>query len=122
YGHALDADERGAGARDERGPDPFGHPIIRDAFTAHGLPFRPAHAIDQIPLQIALVTEGVGTALIPRSSPALIGVEGVTVVPLEPVIRLRKMCVWRKNAPLSAPLKALLDLWSELAGTLPASP
>lgn len=97
------------------------HPIIRDAFASRGLPFRPAHMIDQIPFQIALVAEGVGTALIPRSSPSLTGAEGVTVVPLEPPVRLRKICVWRENAPPSAPLKALLDLWSELADTLPAS-
>ncbi|QDY80163.1 LysR family transcriptional regulator [Streptomyces qinzhouensis] len=101
------------------GPESGIHPIIRDAFAAHGLPFRPAHLIDQIPFQIALVAEGVGTALIPRSSPALSGAQDVAVVPLEPAVRLRKICVWRKNPPPNAPLKALLDLWSEHADTPP---
>ncbi|MGW1771168.1 hypothetical protein [Streptomyces sp. NPDC002104] len=36
------------------------------------------------------------------------------VVPLEPAIRLRKVLVWRASTRPSAPLRAFLDLWTEL--------
>ncbi|MFG2236584.1 hypothetical protein ACGFNX_42525 [Streptomyces sp. NPDC048723] len=35
-------------------------------------------------------------------------------MPLEPAIRLRKVFVWRSGARPSAPLRAFLDLWTDL--------
>lgn len=90
------------------------HGFISEAFAAHGLRFDVAYATNHVAVQLALVAENIGIALAPHSSPVLWADQKVTVVPLAPSISFSKVFVWRLAASLSAPLKALLDLWTEL--------
>ncbi|GAA2242599.1 LysR family transcriptional regulator [Streptomyces amakusaensis] len=89
--------------------------FISDAFAAEGLRFDVAYATNNVALQLALVAENVGIALAPYSSPVLLASEKVTVIPLAPPISFHKVFVWRLERNLNAPLKAFLDMWTELA-------
>ncbi|MFI1864031.1 LysR family transcriptional regulator [Streptomyces jumonjinensis] len=98
------------------GPDSGAHGFIREAFAARGLEFHVTYATNDVAIQLALVTERVGIALAPRSSPLLTADRRIVVVPLEPAISFRKMLVWRLDNQLGAPLRTLLGLWPEQAG------
>ncbi|MGV9311917.1 LysR family transcriptional regulator [Streptomyces sp. NPDC003691] len=107
------------------GPDSGVHAFIRDAFAARAVRLDIAYATNDVALQIALVAERVGIALTSRASPVLTADRRFVAVPLEPAIRLRKVFVWRLGTRPSAPLRAFLDLWTELPddppeGALPA--
>ncbi|GHE64710.1 LysR family transcriptional regulator [Streptomyces vinaceus] len=97
------------------GPDSGVHAYIREAFAARRLRLDIAYATNDVALQLALVAEGIGIALTSHASPVLVADPRFAVVPLEPAIRLRKVFVWRAGARASAPLRALLDLWTELS-------
>ncbi|MFE3019965.1 LysR family transcriptional regulator [Streptomyces sp. NPDC059256] len=97
------------------GPDSGVHAFIRDAFAAKAIQLDIAYATNDVALQIALVAEGVGIALTSHASPVLTADPRFVVVPLEPAIRLRKVFVWRLGPQLSAPLRTILDLWTELS-------
>ncbi|WP_406397010.1 LysR family transcriptional regulator [Streptomyces uncialis] len=98
------------------GPDSGVHAFIRDAFAARALRLDIAYATNDVALQVALVAERVGIALTSHASPVLATDPRFVVVPLEPAIRLRKVFVWRLGPRLGAPLRAFLDLWTELSG------
>ncbi|GLF92995.1 LysR family transcriptional regulator [Streptomyces yaizuensis] len=95
-------------------PDSGIHAFIRDAFAAKSLELDIAYATNDVALQIALVAERVGIALTSDASPVLAADPRFVVVPLEPAIRLRKVFAWRLGTQPSAPLRAFLDLWTEL--------
>ncbi|MFF4321294.1 LysR family transcriptional regulator [Streptomyces sp. NPDC001568] len=100
------------------GPDSGVHAYIREAFSAEGLRLDIAYATNDVALQLALVAERIGIALTSQASPVLGRDPRFVVVPLEPAIRLRKTFVWRGGRP-SAPLRAFLDLWTELSDRPP---
>ncbi|MGX2993382.1 LysR family transcriptional regulator [Streptomyces sp. JNUCC 64] len=113
---ALDLKEA-AGARIiTYGPDSGVHGFISDAFAARGLRLEVAYATNDVALQLALVVQGIGIALAPRSSPALGADRRVVLVPLAPAITFDKVLAWRSDRQPSAPLGAFLDLWSVLPG------
>ncbi|MFI1865228.1 LysR family transcriptional regulator [Streptomyces jumonjinensis] len=91
------------------------HAFIRDAFAARALRLDIAYATNDVALQVALVAERVGIALTSGASPVLAADPRFVVVPLEPAIRLRKVFVWRLGTQPGAPLRAFLDLWTELS-------
>ncbi|MEU4266588.1 LysR family transcriptional regulator substrate-binding protein [Streptomyces sp. NPDC026092] len=97
------------------GRDSGVHAYIREAFTAKALRLEVAYATNDVALQVALVAEGIGIALTSHASPVLAADARFVVVPLEPAIRLRKVFVWRGGTRPSAPLRAFLDLWTELS-------
>ncbi|MFJ6620141.1 LysR substrate-binding domain-containing protein [Kitasatospora sp. NPDC091335] len=97
------------------GPDSGAHAFVREAFATAGLRLDIACATNDVALQLALVAEGIGIALTSRASPVLAADRRFTVVPLEPAIRLRKVFVWRAGTRPSVPLRAFLDLWTELS-------
>ncbi|HEX4361499.1 MAG TPA: LysR family transcriptional regulator [Pseudonocardia sp.] len=91
-------------------------PLISGAFEARGVALNVHHACNDVPLQVALAAERVGVALSAGSDPALLGPSGVTVVPLRPAIRYRKILVWRGTPSISAPLRAFLEIEAERPG------
>ncbi|MFJ2863940.1 LysR family transcriptional regulator substrate-binding protein [Kitasatospora sp. NPDC087314] len=97
------------------GPDSGVHAFIRAAFAAEELRLDIAYGTNDVALQLALVAERIGVALTSHASPVLAADRRFVVVPLEPAIRLRKMFVWRAGTRPSAPLRAFLDLWTELS-------
>ncbi|MCX5015088.1 LysR family transcriptional regulator [Streptomyces sp. NBC_00555] len=97
------------------GPDSGVHAYIREAFAAKALRLDIAYATNDVALQLALVAAGIGIALTSHASPVLAADPRFVVVPLEPAIRLRKVFVWRAGTRPSAPLRAFLDLWTELS-------
>ncbi|MDT9687312.1 LysR family transcriptional regulator [Streptomyces sp. P9(2023)] len=97
------------------GPDSGVHAYIRAAFAAQGLRLDIAYATNDVALQVALVAERIGVALTSHASPVLAADPRFVVVPLHPAIRLRKVFVWRSGTGPSAPLRAFLDLWTELS-------
>ncbi|MFE7132633.1 LysR family transcriptional regulator [Streptomyces sp. NPDC057638] len=102
------------------GPGSGAHAFVRDAFAAQGLRLDIAYATSDVAVQVALVAEGVGVALTSRASPVLAADPRIVVVPLEPAILLRKVFAWRLAGRPGAPLRAFLDLWTELTyGTGP---
>ncbi|MGG8406425.1 LysR family transcriptional regulator substrate-binding protein [Streptomyces sp. 12297] len=96
------------------GPDNGVHEYIRVAFAARKLRLDIAYATNDVALQIALVAERIGIALTSEASPVFAADPRSVVAPLEPAIRLRKVFVWRAGTRPSAPLRAFLDLWTEL--------
>ncbi|MFF7587910.1 LysR family transcriptional regulator [Kitasatospora purpeofusca] len=97
------------------GPDSGVHAFVRAAFAAAGLRLDIACATNDVALQLALVAERIGIALTSGASPVLAADRRFVVVPLEPAVRLRKVFVWREGTRPSAPLRAFLDLWTELS-------
>ncbi|MFF3838703.1 LysR family transcriptional regulator [Streptomyces sp. NPDC001930] len=96
-------------------PESGVHAYIREAFAEQALRLDIAYATNDVALQVALVAEGIGVALTSHASPVLAADPRFVVVPLEPAIRLRKVFVWRVGTRQSAPLRAFLDLWTELS-------
>lgn len=96
-------------------PESGVHAYIREAFAEQALRLDIAYATNDVALQVALVAEGIGVALTSHASPVLTADPRFVVVPLEPAIRLRKVFVWRVGTRQSAPLRAYLDLWTELS-------
>ncbi|MER6912741.1 LysR family transcriptional regulator [Streptomyces sp. NPDC000594] len=96
------------------GPDSGVHAFIRDAFAERAVRLDIAYATNDVALQVALVAERVGIALTSHASPVIAGDPRFVVVPLEPAVRLRKVFIWRLGTRPSAPLRAFLDLWTEL--------
>ncbi|MFJ8234017.1 LysR family transcriptional regulator [Streptomyces sp. NPDC094448] len=90
------------------------HAFVRDAFAAQGLRLDIAYATADVALQVALVAEGIGIALTSYANPLLRLDERIVVVPLEPAIRLRKVLAWRLGKRPGPPLRAFLDLLTEL--------
>ncbi|MFJ3913474.1 LysR family transcriptional regulator [Streptomyces vinaceus] len=111
----MSLDEAVRGPVISYGPDSGVHAYIREAFAAMRLRLDIAYATNDVALQLALVAEGIGIALTSHASPVLVADPRFAVVPLEPAIRLRKVFVWRAGARPSAPLRAFLDLWTELS-------
>ncbi len=97
------------------GPDSGVHAFVRAAFAAADLRLDIACATNDVALQLALVAERIGIALTSGASPVLAADRRFVVVPLEPAVRLRKVFVWREGTRPSAPLRAFLDLWTELS-------
>lgn len=97
------------------GPDSGVHAFVREAFAAKGLRLDIAYATNDVALQVALVAERIGIALTSHASPVLAADPRFVIVTLEPAIRLRKVFVWRPGTRPSAPLRAFLDLWTELS-------
>ncbi|MER5766171.1 LysR family transcriptional regulator [Streptomyces sp. NPDC001985] len=95
------------------GPDSGVHGFISEAFAARGLPFEIAYATNNVALQLALVVEKVGIALVPHSSPALSADSRVVAVPLIPAISFNKVFAWRLDNQMNPPLRAFLEMWSE---------
>ncbi|MFE9662597.1 MULTISPECIES: LysR family transcriptional regulator [unclassified Streptomyces] len=98
------------------GPDSGVRGFIGDAFAAHGLRLNVVCATNSVALQLALVTQHIGIALAPCSSPVLAADRRVVVVPLTPAISFDKVFAWRLDRPPSVPLSAFFDLWAELPG------
>ncbi|MGW8777167.1 LysR family transcriptional regulator substrate-binding protein [Streptomyces sp. NPDC055796] len=115
-GLAMTLDEAVRGPVISYGPDSGVRAYIREAFAAQELRLDIAYATNDVALQLALVAEGIGTALTSHASPVLAADPRFDVVPREPAIRLRKVFVWRGGTRPSAPLRAFLDLWTELSG------
>lgn len=93
------------------------HAFVRDAFAAQGLQLDIAYATADIALQVTLVAEGIGIALTSYTNPLLRLDQRIVVVPLEPAIRLRKVLAWRLGNRPGPPLRAFLDLLTELPHT-----
>ncbi|MCM2389703.1 LysR family transcriptional regulator [Streptomyces albipurpureus] len=91
------------------------HGFISEAFAENGLAFNVTYATNSVPLQLALVAENVGIGLAPSSSPALSANRRTIVVPLVPAISFQKVFAWRLDRRLGAPLRAFLEMWTELA-------
>lgn len=83
---------------------------IEAAADSNGIPIHVHYAANDVRLQLAFATQGLGVALCAASDPALEDTH-LTVRALTPAIRFEKIMVWRNDIPTSAPLRAFFDLW-----------
>lgn len=81
--------------------------------AAAGVDLRVNYAANDVRLQLAFAQQGLGIALSVRSDPALKDC-GLTIRDTAPEIDFQKILVWRNDIATTAPLRAFLQLWSEM--------
>lgn len=90
----------------------YGH--IRSAFATAYRTLRVTYATNDVGLQVALARESIGVTLAAASDPAVRADPRVAIIPLDPPIFYEKVLLWRQEEPASAPLRAFLDVWTEV--------
>jgi DNA-binding transcriptional LysR family regulator len=90
-------------------------PLIDSAFDAEDLKPFISYTANDVRLQVAFAAQGVGIALAADTDPALDHLDGLVTRPVRPAIPFHKVLVWRRDLNPSAPLRAFLDVWRDVA-------
>jgi DNA-binding transcriptional LysR family regulator len=96
------------------GPSSGLRPLLDNAFHAAGVPVRVNYAVNDVRLQVAFARQGVGVAISAGSDPALVDAPDLATRPLSPTVDYEKILIWRNDTAPRAPLRAFLQLWTEL--------
>jgi DNA-binding transcriptional LysR family regulator len=84
------------------------------AFARAELPLHVNYAANDVRLQIAVAQQRVGVALCAGSDPALLAAPQLARRAVTPPIEYEKVVIWRNDVTSCAPLRAFLQLWTEL--------